>query len=330
MTVSPHNIAKDLLAGPRKRGVLMMVAVSTLLVLMGLALHMMTLTPLFLPLRTYRIIASACAGTALALAGLLLQAVTQNVLAEPSLLGLSAGAYMLTGLAYLLGYPLIYYRYGLTLIASSGALLGLSLTLAVYRLVGGYGSLELILSGIAVSSALIGLGELIAYIVYTLWNIPLIAMSTGTLAYTLPSDALILSAIAIVGLSYTLISAKSLNALQFGDVHAQSLGYAPRRTRIISSLVASLLTGAVVATCGPIPFIGLVAPNIARSMIGSENRLLAITSAYLGASILLFSDSLLKLVGTMYGLGELPVGLLTGVIGGVFLATSLRRVKRDG
>jgi len=292
--------------------------------------HATTLSPSFLPLRAYRIIASACAGAALALAGLILQAVTQNVLAEPSLLGLSAGAYMLTGLAYLLGYPLIYYRYGLTLIASSGALLGLSLTLTVYRLVGGYGSLELILSGIAVSSALLGLGELIAYIVYTLWGVPLIAMSVGTLAYMLPSDALILSTVAVVGLSYTLVSVKSLNALQFGDVHAQSLGYTPRRIRIVSSLVASILTGAVVATCGPIPFIGLIAPNIARSVIGSENRLLAVTSAYFGASILLFSDSLLKLVGTMYGLGELPVGLLTGVIGGAFLAISLKSVRRAG
>lgn len=321
------QIAKSLLAGPRKRGVLVILVVSTLLVLAGLMFHATTLSPSFLPLRAYRIIASACAGAALALAGLILQAVTQNVLAEPSLLGLSAGAYMLTGLAYLLGYPLIYYRYGLTLIASSGALLGLSLTLTVYRLVGGYGSLELILSGIAVSSALIGLGELIAYIVYTLWGIPLIAMSVGTLAYTLPSDTLILSTMAVVGPLYALASAKSLNALQFGDVHAQSLGYAPKRTRITTSLVASLLTGAVVATCGPIPFIGLIAPNIARSMVGSENRLLAITSAYLGASILLFSDSLLKFVGTIYGIGELPVGLLTGVIGGAFLAACLKRAK---
>ena len=328
MAITSH-IARDLLAGPRKRGVLVIVAISTLLVLTGLTLHMVTLTPSFLPLRTYRIIASACAGVALALAGLLLQAVTRNVLAEPGLLGLSAGAYVLTGLAYLLGYPLIYYRYGLTLIASSGALLGLSLTLAVYRLVGGYGSLELILSGIAVSSALIGLGELIAYIVYTLWGIPLIAMSVGTLAYTLPSDTLILSTMAVVGPLYALASAKSLNALQFGDVHAQSLGYAPKRTRITTSLVASLLTGAVVATCGPIPFIGLIAPNIARSMVGSENRLLAITSAYLGASILLFSDSLLKFVGTIYGIGELPVGLLTGVIGGAFLAACLKRARRS-
>ncbi|HIC98689.1 MAG TPA: iron ABC transporter permease [Pyrodictiaceae archaeon] len=324
------QIAKSLLAGPRKRGVLVILVVSTLLVLAGLMFHATTLSPSFLPLRAYRIIASACAGAALALAGLILQAVTQNVLAEPSLLGLSAGAYMLTGLAYLLGYPLIYYRYGLTLIASSGALLGLSLTLTVYRLVGGYGSLELILSGIAVSSALLGLGELIAYIVYTLWGVPLIAMSVGTLAYMLPSDALILSTVAVVGLSYTLVSVKSLNALQFGDVHAQSLGYTPRRIRIVSSLVASILTGAVVATCGPIPFIGLIAPNIARSVIGSENRLLAVTSAYFGASILLFSDSLLKLVGTMYGLGELPVGLLTGVIGGAFLAISLKSVRRAG
>lgn len=323
------QIAKSLLAGPRKRGVLVILVVSTLLVLAGLMFHATTLSPSFLPLRAYRIIASACAGAALALAGLILQAVTQNVLAEPSLLGLSAGAYMLTGLAYLLGYPLIYYRYGLTLIASSGALLGLSLTLTVYRLVGGYGSLELILSGIAVSSALIGLGELIAYIVYTLWGIPLIAMSVGTLAYTLPSDTLILSTMAVVGPLYALASAKSLNALQFGDVHAQSLGYAPKRTRITTSLVASLLTGAVVATCGPIPFIGLIAPNIARSMVGSENRLLAITSAYLGASILLFSDSLLKFVGTIYGIGELPVGLLTGVIGGAFLAACLKRARRS-
>ena len=330
MLDASFQIAKSLLAGPRKRGVLVILVVSTLLVLAGLMFHATTLSPSFLPLRAYRIIASACAGAALALAGLILQAVTQNVLAEPSLLGLSAGAYMLTGLAYLLGYPLIYYRYGLTLIASSGALLGLSLTLTVYRLVGGYGSLELILSGIAVSSALLGLGELIAYIVYTLWGVPLIAMSVGTLAYMLPSDALILSTVAVVGLSYTLVSVKSLNALQFGDVHAQSLGYTPRRIRIVSSLVASILTGAVVATCGPIPFIGLIAPNIARSVIGSENRLLAVTSAYFGASILLFSDSLLKLVGTMYGLGELPVGLLTGVIGGAFLAISLKSVRRAG
>lgn len=321
---------KNLLAGPRKRGILLITIISVLFMLVGLAFHIATLSPSLSPLRAYRIIASACAGATLALAGLFLQAVTQNVLAEPSLLGLSAGAYLLTGLAYLLGYSLIYYRYGLTLVASIGALLGLSLTLAVYRFVGGYGSLELILSGIAVSSALIGLGELIAYIVYTLWSIPLIAMSVGTLAYVLPSDTIILSTTTAIGLFYALVAAKSLNALQFGDVHAQSLGYAPKRIRIVTSLVASLLTGAVVATCGPIPFIGLIAPNIARSMLGSENRLLAIASACLGASILLFSDSLLKFVGTMCGLGELPVGLLTGMVGGVFLVASLKRVRRSG
>ncbi len=277
-------------------------------------------------LRLTRSLVALLTGACLGLAGVLVQSITRNPLAEPFLLGLSSTALTAVALATLLAPSILAIRYTLVLIAFIGAFIGFTLTLILSELAGG-SPLALILAGIAVSSVFSGLSHVLAFLVQSELRMPFLILLLGTFSPSLRPDVTLLSIVFIIGLVVSIIIAKPLNALLYGDDYACQLGYNPRVLRRLSSLTASFLTGATVALVGIIGFVGLVVPHLARMLVGGDNRQVIPLSAIIGGSLLILADVAVRIISS-YGIGELPVSSITSIIGAPFFAYLLIRKMR--
>lgn len=257
-------------------------------------------------------------GVALGAAGLLLQSVTRNPLAEPGLLGVSAGSAFAVALAISFGATAA----GLSLaVATLGALGGCLLVLAVSRLRGiGDDPVRLVLAGVAFSGLLQALSSLIL-----LWDQrtadevrfwvvgSLAGRPQDTLQWSLPG--------LILGLLLALPLIRPLAALALGERVATGLGHHPQITRIACLLAVALLVGTANAAAGPIAFLGLIVPFIARRLVGSDIRRNFALCLLLGPSVLLLADILARLLVAPY---EMPVGVVTAFVGAPILIAVVR------
>ncbi|MDF3933550.1 FecCD family ABC transporter permease [Pseudomonas citronellolis] len=257
-------------------------------------------------------------GVALGAAGLLLQAVTRNPLAEPGLLGVSAGSAFAVTLAINLGASAA----GLNLtVASLGALGGCLLVLAVSRLRGvGDDPVRLVLAGVAFSGLLTALGSLILlwdqrtadevrfWVVGSLAGRPL-----DTLRWSLPG--------LLLGLAVALPLIRPLAALALGERVASGLGHHPQTVRLACLLAVALLVGTANAAAGPIAFLGLIVPYIARRLVGSDIRRGFALCLLLGPCVLLLADIIARLLVRPY---EMPVGVVTAFVGAPILIAVVR------
>ncbi len=280
---------------------------------------------LILWLRLLRTLQAIVVGCLLAVAGCILQSVTGNVLAEPSILGLSSTGLLAVGLAVLASPLLVYNVYLLSLVSFAGCLLGYALTLLVAEAAGG-GQSSLILAGIAVTAFTTGVAEVVGFMVQYRLREPFFMLLLGSYAYTSLSDLVASSVMACILALVLPWLVKPLNALQYGDEYAYQLGYSPRLVRRVAASLAALAVGVTVASSGIIGFIGLIAPNIARSLTGSgDNRRLLPVSILVGGALSCSADIACRFISAVTPYGELPVGVLTAVIGGVFFAYLLVR-----
>ena len=271
-------------------------------------------------IRLPRLLAAISTGVALSYSGLVLQNVTRNPLAEPFILGLSSGALAAVGILLLLAPSLLYSSTLVSLAAFAGSIAAYSIVMLVSE-VGGGTSFSLILGGIAVNIAFSGIAELTLFLAQLLNKQPLLLLLLGTFAYIKQSDAIILSLAALAVLIAIPITIKPLNSILYGDEYSFQLGYNPRLTRRILATIASLLTGVTVAVAGIIGFIGLLAPHIARMIMrSSDATYVAPLSVAIGASLLVAADTIAKTSSTLAGIGELPVGIYSSLMGGPFLA----------
>ena len=279
-----------------------------------------------LQVRLPRALTGACLGALLALSGVLLQGFLRNPLAEPYLLGVSSGAGLAVTAAMMLGVPaFIWGIYSNMLFAFAGALLAL---VAVYLMAKFRGRLmvtTLILAGVVVSAVLSSLIMLLA----SFSTSRFFEIFSWLMGHLQPvSDAAVVWVLVwtFVGLLASWAQSRDLNALMLGEEEAVSLGVRVEPFKRTMFLLSSLMTGAAVSVSGLIGFVGLVAPHAARLLVGSDHRRLIPASALAGASLLMVADAAARL---LISPAELPVGVVTALIGGPFFLFLLLRHARE-
>ncbi|GAA5146663.1 iron chelate uptake ABC transporter family permease subunit [Microbacterium pseudoresistens] len=274
-------------------------------------------------LRMPRVLGAAAVGAGLAICGAIMQAVLRNPLADPYLLGLSSGASFGAVIVIVLGAAL-----ALPVAAFGGAVGALLLTLLVAGVAGRMTTSRTILAGVAVSAVLSALTSLVVF-----WSATgdtyreILGWLLGSLAgVTWPTALLALGAIALIGLPL-LLSAGTLEAFAFGDRSAASFGIPVERARWMLLGATALLTGCLVAMSGSIGFVGLVVPHAVRLIAGPGHRALLPLSTLAGAVVLIWADTLAR---TLFDPRELPVGIVTALLGGpVFMALLVLRARRN-
>lgn len=277
---------------------------------------------LVLGFRITRTIASILVGCMLAVAGVLVQGITRNPLADPFILGISSTALATLSIALLIDVSILAQRQLSIAIALGGAFLGYILTTSIGVLAGGTG-FSLVLSGIAVSALFSGVSHVLLYILQDRFRHPYINLLIGSTSGVLERDIPYLTVPALLSLLalYLLRIPKALNAYLFGEHHASQLGYRVKLTTITSAFIASLLTGASVAVVGIVGFIGLAGPHISRMLYGtSDHRVTIVLSALAGSALAISADIVARLITLFSTRGELPLGVITSIIGAPFLA----------
>lgn len=272
-------------------------------------------------IRVPRMLLGALVGAGLALIGAVLQAVTRNPLADPHLLGVTSGA--------TLGAVIVVLHVGeligvltLPIAAFIGALLSMLLVLAIASRHGRLDSDRLLLCGVAVSfvmmavaNTLLFLGDHRASSAVLFWMLGGLGLARWELL-AIPSASVLLGLILLLGM------ARPLNALMAGEQTAVTLGLNARNVRLRVFLIASLMTGVLVAISGSIGFVGLMIPHIARRLVGAEHRRLLPVSALLGSVFLVWVDVAAR---TLIAPEDLPIGVATAAIGGLFFMGLMRK-----
>jgi iron complex transport system permease protein len=271
-------------------------------------------------LRVPRTLLGVLAGSALAVSGALMQGHTRNPLGDPGLLGVTAGAsFAVVHSIWLLG---ITTAGGYVWFAFAGALLG---SVAVF-LIGSAGR------GAPSPVSLALAGAAITYLLYALVQAITIRETTALDAYRFwvvgalaGRDVQVVTQVApfiVVGLALALVNAPALNLLGLGEDVARGLGQRVWLARVVGLAAITLLTGAATAACGPIAFVGLVVPHVARAITGPDHRWLIPYSALLGVVFLLLADVLGRVLARP---GELQVGIVLAVVGAPFFIALIRR-----
>jgi iron complex transport system permease protein len=272
-------------------------------------------------LRLPRVLTAMLVGLALAVAGVTFQGLLRNPLADPYVLGTASGAALGAAIAVLIPVRIVILEFGLLHgLAFIGALVSVY---AVYRLsrTSGLAPLtSLLLTGYAVGSLLAAGLAMAMYLsgaalrqIFTYLLGSFDAASWVRLAGALP--------IVVVATAAILLRARSLNGLLLGEETAANLGINVARERGILLGLASLATAAAVAISGLIGFVGLVVPHVVRLLVGPSARLVLPLSAIAGAALLAYADLVARL------LGEIPVGVVTAVLGAPFFLLILRRAR---
>lgn len=272
-------------------------------------------------LRLPRTVIGVVVGAALGLAGALMQALTRNPLADPGVLGVNAGASFCVVLALALGW-------GGALGSAAAGMFGAAAAVCVVLLLSspraaGVSSVRLILVGAATSAVLGGLTSALVVLdagtfdQVRFWTIGSLAGRDTALVW--PSVALVVAA--VLG---SLALAASLDSLALGDDVATGLGARVGHTRILGALAVAVLCGTATAVAGPIGFVGLAVPHLARMLAGPSARWLLVFSAVLGAALVLGADVVGRLIA---GAGEVQAGLMTAAIGGPLFVVLARRRK---
>ncbi len=272
-------------------------------------------------LRMPRVLAAAAVGAGLALCGVVMQALTRNPLADPYLLGLSSGASVGAVIVIVLGVGLL-----LPFAAFAGALVALVATLALANAAGALTPTRTVLAGLAVSAVFGAITSLVIF-----WSATgdsyreILNWLLGSLAGAdWASVALAGGAVVVIGVPL-LASARTLDAFAFGDTAAAALGVHVGRSRAWLLVGTALLTGALVAVSGAIGFVGLILPHAVRLLVGSRHRALLPLSALAGAIFLVWADTAAR---TLFDPRELPVGIVTALVGGPVFAVLMLRDRR--
>lgn len=268
-------------------------------------------------IRLPRAITGALVGSNLALSGALLQAVMRNPLADPHIIGVSAGA-GITGIMVLILFPA--YIYWMTPVAFCGAMVAAgSIYLLAWK--NGIKPVRIILAGVAVS-AFLGAGISGILIFYSDRVHGALMWMVGGLAARSWNDVSVIVPYACVGLVLSLFCTSQLNVLQLGDDMARGLGLSVERTRISLTAIAALLAASAVSVAGLLGFVGLIVPHMVRLLIGTDYRFLIPGSALLGMAVVTLSDTLARLLLAPV---ELPVGIIMAFLGAPFFLFLLRR-----
>ena len=276
-------------------------------------------------LRLPRVVLAALVGAALAGAGVLYQALFRNPLADPYILGVSSGAGLATVIVLAATAHATQLRYGLVPAASfAGALLTMLLVVKLASAGARLDTTSLLLSGVAVSYTFAALTSFVMLsardslttVVY--WTMGgLTGASWGYVAMIAPMF--------VIGAALPFAFSRELNLMLLGDERAGQLGVPVERFKLLALAIGSLLTAAAVAVAGLIGFVGLMVPHMVRLVIGPDHRLLLPASLLAGGTVLVLADLVAR---TVLAPVEIPVGIVTAILGGPFFVWLLVRGRR--
>lgn len=281
---------------------------------------------IFNSIRFPRVLMAALVGATLALCGSAMQAILRNPLADPGLLGVSSGASLFVTASIVLGVNL-FGEFSLPIIAFLGSFFAMFFIFLLSKIKGQMSITTIVLSGIAINAFFSALTSFFIFLssneqlrAITFWQLG----SFGSANWQAVSVFFPFAFMTILGIPFL---SKSLNALILGETNAQLMGVSVNRVKYIIIFLVSLGVGASVAMCGVISFVGLVIPHLVRLWIGPEHKKLFILSIVLGALLMIIAD----LVGRMIiRPTEVPIGVITAILGAPFLLFLLLKNKRGG
>ena len=286
-----------------------------------------TAKTIILMIRLPRIVSALLAGSGLAMAGTVMQGLFRNPLAEPGILGVSAGASLGALLAMVSGAGAFLALSGYAFV---GALAAVSIILLLSLMARGSAqTVTLIMSGMAVSALFGALTSLVLTMANEYQVASYIFWTMGGLANRRWEHAGAMLGPVLFTLLILVYRARDLDILLLGDEEARSLGVSPGRTRTLLIILASLSTAAIVSVTGPIGFVGLIVPHIMRLLVGPAHRQLTIASAIGGGIFLMLCDLLTRLFSRPTG-AELSAGVVTAIVGAPYFLYLLFKSARRG
>ncbi|MGB6162322.1 MAG: iron ABC transporter permease [Pseudonocardiaceae bacterium] len=273
--------------------------------------------------RMPRVLLGAVVGAGLAVTGTALQAMVRNVLADPYLLGVTAGASTGAAAMILFGVGTALGASSLTGSAFIGALASMAVVFALARIGGRITSIRLLMAGVAVGYIL---SAATSFMIFTSDSEQgardVLFWLLGSLTLAIWSSVVIAGLVVVATVVVLLLWARRLDALAIGDDTARALGVSPTRMRTQLLIVVSLCVGAVVAVSGGIGFVGLIVPHIARLCVGGTHRRVLPAAALIGAIFLIWADTFARVA---FAPAELPLGIVTAIVGAPMLLILVRR-----
>lgn len=277
---------------------------------------------IILSLRFPRTIMAGLVGAGLSVSGATLQALLRNPLADPYILGVSSGSAVGAIVAILIGLSTS--SFGLPLASFIGAMITIFIVFYFGKQNGKIHPNTLLLAGVIIGSFLSSLIMFFISISPKEELHTIIFWLMGDFSFSNLRAILIILPYIIFGIIGIYLLSRSLNLIISGEETAVQLGVDIERVKILSYLLASLITAASVSVCGLIGFVGLIIPHSIRLLFGGDHRLLIPSSAILGASFLIASDTIAR---TLFSPTELPVGVITAAFGGPFFIYILKTRK---
>lgn len=284
---------------------------------------------IFVRVRIPRVILAALVGAALAASGVVLQAILRNPLAEPYILGISSGAALGVMTAMLLGAS--WKLWAGSPVAGLAFLFALGTCWLVWltgHLAGGATVTNLLLAGVVVNAFFSAVIMLLTSIIDSQQLRTTIFWLMGNITEKDYSTLLLSAVFIAAGIAGLFTLCQKLNVLTFGTQEAQSLGVNPRAVTLLAFALASFVTAVAVGLSGLVGFVGLVVPHSVRLVFGPDHRQLLPASALIGAGFVVVCDTIAR---TIIAPAQLPVGIITAVIGGpVFLLLLARNSRKAG
>lgn len=275
-------------------------------------------------LRLPRVLTGVLVGAGLSMAGAVIQALVRNPLADPYLLGISSGASAGAAAHILFGVVAVGGAAALAGSAFLGALAAAVLVFAVARIGGRLVPARLVFAGIAVGFALTALTNLLVFTSNSRDGVRAVLFwMLGSLGQSRWDTLGLLCAVTLLTGTLLVGWARRFDAMALGDDTARALGTHPTRFRALATVVVALSVAVAVSVSGAIGFVGLVVPHLARRLVGPAHRWLLPASALLGALVLIWADALAR---TAFAPAELPLGILTALIGTPLLIVLVHRV----
>ncbi|SFS76781.1 FecCD family ABC transporter permease [Marininema halotolerans] len=274
-------------------------------------------------LRFPRVLLGALVGAALAGAGAVFQGLLKNPLADPFILGVSSGSALGAAIAVFTGWGVaLLGGWNVPVWAFLFGCVALFFVLQLSRLGGQVRTDTLILSGVVVQAFF---GAMLTYVIAMASPVEIQRIQywlMGSIALREWSEAMVMAPFLIVGMVTCWLMSRSLNLFALGERSAGHLGVSVQQTRLILLVASTLMTAAAVSVSGTIGFVGLIIPHILRMLTGPDHRILLPVSSLAGAVFIVWADTLAR---TVLDPRELPIGVITALIGGPFFAWQLRR-----
>jgi len=272
-------------------------------------------------LRSLRIIAAILVGSGLAVSGIALQAILRNPLAEPYLLGTSSGAGLAAVIAAIIGISRIYMPFA----AFLGAVLSIIIVYSLSREKGVIADKSLILSGVIISVAF---SSVIVFLVTLFGNEAMHEMNWwlwGSLQVYDYKLLLLVSLPVILGICAIYLFAQDLNAISMGEEEAMHLGIDTQNIKKVLIVITALITASLICICGIIGFVGLIIPHMMRLVVGPNHKVLIPTTCLAASVFMVICDLFSR---TLFAPVEIPIGVITAIIGTPVFIILLKKGKR--